>query len=239
MSIKTYIADATLAGFDPASLPLASLDNMGDGGPLRAELSPLRLGRITGSQFHRVTRGRGGNGWSQTAETYLYELIGEWLTGEPASNFTGNAATVWGERYEPEAIAEYQRRTRRAVARRNEFQLAKNFQLVGCTPDGINRQRGIEVKCPFNFKNHLRTVITQEVPDEYRDQVNGHMLCTGRNYCDFISYDPRIQRPDLRIVVLTIERDRNALEELADRLYDFEQLLISHLDSLDIDWRTQ
>jgi hypothetical protein len=213
------------------------------GGLLRPEtpsvqpLSPWqveRLGKITGSQFHRVTRGRGGKGWSQTAESYLYELVFEHITGQPATTFSGNAATDWGKEHEPEAIRIYEERIGNKV-KKGQFFAAPGFRLVGCTPDGVGK-KGLEAKCPYGPKNHVRTLIDKCVPDEYEDQVQGHMLCTGRDYCDFVSFDPRMPI-QYGFVLVEVERSPSVMQELRERLEDFELHLIETLENLEIDWR--
>jgi len=204
-------------------------------------LSPwrqMRLGKITGSCFNRVTRGRNSKEWSESAKSYMAELIFEWITGEEAQAFTGNDATRWGEFYENEALNKYTLKTGNTVTR-GKFYLAKGFQgLVGCTPDGVGR-KGLEIKCPFGPKAHTYALLSGKVPTEYTDQVFGHMLCAERDECDFVSYDPRIseKRPDLGLIVIPVERNEFYMEELTDRLYEFEEELISNLDKLEIDWR--
>lgn len=197
-----------------------------------------RLGKITGSCFNRVTRDKSGHGWSETAKSYMAELIFEWITGMEASEFSGNDATRWGEFHEHDAIRKYEAKTGRKVTR-GKFYLAKGFVgLVGCTPDGVG-ERGLEVKSPYGPKAHTYTLLNQKVPKEYKDQVYGHILCTERDFCDFVSYEPRMghRRPDLEMVILEIERNELYMEDLAGRLYDFEQELIKNLDKLEIDWR--
>lgn len=235
-----YLTMEKLAGLDPASLLSGDLDLMKPGensltapDPVREAWKAERLGMITCSCFGKVTRGRGGKGWSETALSYMYDLIGEHVTGQPASDFTGSKATQWGEQYEPMAIAEYERQFRRKV-QTGKFYRAEGFRLVGGTPDGVGNI-GLEVKCPLSFKNHIRTVITEEIPAEYRDQVNGHMLVTGRKRCVFVSFDPRIERKDLRLKAIEVEWNRDEMEELSDRLYEFEEELTSKLTWLGID----
>ena len=202
--------------------------------PSLSDWQIARLGKITGSAFNRVTRGRGGKGWSQTADSYLHELIFEHITGQPASGFSGNAATDWGKENEPEAIRIYQERTGHKV-KTGQFHAAPGFQLVGCTPDGVGK-KGLEVKCPYGPKNHIRTLINREVPDEYEDQVQGHMLCTGRDYCDFVSFDPRMPL-QYGFVLVEVERSPSVMQELRERLEDFELHLIETLETLEIDWK--
>lgn len=201
-------------------------------------LSPwqkARLGKITGSNFHKIKRGRGGKGWSQTAITYSNEIVGEWMTKQPASNFTGSRATDWGNEWEPIAIKEYEYRTGQRVVR-GKFYKAEKFRLVGATPDGVGK-KGLETKCPLSYTNHIRTLETLEVPDEYQDQVNGHILVTKRKVCDYASFHPIMIRPEWKMVIVEVERNKNDLEELCERLFEFEEMLISRLDRFDIDWR--
>ena len=199
-----------------------------------------RLGKITCSNFHRVTRG-GGKGWSQTAMTYMNELIWEWLTGQPASNFTGNRATEWGQEHEAEAIAAYEKQYRRKVER-GKFVRAKLFHLVGGTPDGVGKSTGLEVKCPYGAANHVAVLLDDReglgrVPKEYQDQVLGHMLITGKKGCVFVSYDPRPKRKEWRMAVVEVPRNEHEIQELSDRLTEFEELLIKRLDKLGVNWR--
>lgn len=203
-----------------------------------SEWKAVRLGKITGSQFHRITRGKAG-GWSDGAKSYMAELIFEWVTGEEAQEFSGNTATKWGDFYENEAIEHYTKKTGRKV-KRGKFYKAKGFQgLVGCTPDGVGK-RGLEVKCPYGPKAHINTLLSQKVPDEYKDQVFGHMLCTGRDRCDFVSYDPRFhKRPDLQMVVIEVEQNDFYMADLEERLRDFEADLIKNLEKLGINWKNK
>jgi hypothetical protein len=195
-----------------------------------------RLGKITASRFGLVKRLKNGE-WGETALSYLYDLVGEHLTGEPSQTFQGNDATKWGNEYEAEAIAEYTRLTGRKVRTGQNFLQHPELALVGGTPDGLVGERGIlEVKCPFNFKNHIRTVITREVPDEYRAQVHGHLLLSGRDWCDFVSYDPRIpkKRRAARIAVVRVERSPMILNDLSNTIGEFHDLLLQKLAALKV-----
>ncbi len=198
----------------------------------KADWHRARLGKITGSRFGVVRKTRSGD-WGETAQTYLFELVAEWLSGEPAPYFTGNRATDWGNEYEPEALKLYEGITGLKVDP-GKFHQAKGFQFVGATPDGLIGKDGIvEAKCPYTPKNHMRTVLTKQVPDEYRDQVNGHLMVTGRKWCDFISYDPRPTDDRWRLTIVRVERDEQAINELRERLLEFEKMMIQSLKDLD------
>lgn len=215
-------------GHLPTSAPnLGTMEVIPAAAPVLSDWQRARLGKITGSCFHRITYGRGGKGWSQTAESYLYELVFETLTGQPASRFNGNAATDWGNEHEPIALERYCKTAKEKVER-GVFYAAKGFQIVGATPDGLTTNKVIEIKCPYTPKNHIRTLITGEIPDEYQDQVYGEMLCTGREWCDFISYDPRM--PDqYKMCIVHVEAQPHILQELRDRIGHFETYVLDTL----------
>jgi predicted phage-related endonuclease len=97
--------------------------------------------------------------------------------------------------------------------------------MSGASPDGMVNEDGlVEIKCP-NTSTHIETVLGQEVPAKYLPQMQWQMACTGRDYCDFVSFDPRL--PDgMKIFVRTVRRDvemiRNLEEEVSKFLAEIE-----------------
>lgn len=194
-----------------------------------------RLGKITGSNFGKIKRGKTKGTWSETAETYMAEIIWETITGIPASRFTGSVHTDWGNRYEPTARKMYEEKTGQTV-KHGKFYKAKGFRgLIGCTPDGVGR-KALEIKCPYSAKAHLLALMSKEVPEEYKDQVYGHMLCTRRKKVDFVSFDPRIlkKRPDLAMVIIPVSQSELYMAELEERLRDFENEILHRLSILKV-----
>lgn len=226
-----------MAGIDPDNLPdLAKMTPgpaMGKGSEL-TEWQKARLGKVTASNFDKVKRLKNGE-WGETALSYLYDILGEHLTGKPAETFTGSRATDWGNEYEKEAIDAYTKRTGKKV-KPGHFCQDRELKLVGGTPDGFVGEKGLlEAKCPITFKNHLRTVIERKVPEEYMAQVLGHLMLSGRDWCDFVSYDPRIgNRHRLVIVRVRANEYRAELKELAERIIDFHGLLVEKMGLLGI-----
>lgn len=176
----------------------------------------LRRGKITGSHFgDLMSIGRGKDEvFSQTGLTYLRRVAAERF----GSYYSVSARAMdWGTENEAAAIAEYSA-TRFVNVNAERFQFFQYTSAIGCTPDGIVGEDGcIEVKCPFDPAVHVNTLLTQKVPKDYEWQVIGHLLCTGRQWCDFISFDPRMCRPQ-RLVVIRVERDATLLAYLHDRL---------------------
>jgi len=74
---------------------------------------------------------------------------------------------------------------------------------------------------------HIKTLLGREVPKEYDWQTVGHLLVTGRKWCDFVSYDPRMQAPQ-NLVVIRVERSEPRIEFLKSRL----MLAITVLDEM-------
>ncbi len=201
-----------------------------------SEWQRARLGKITASRFGLVRKLKTGQ-WGETALSYLYDLLGEHLTNQPSQTFTGNDATEWGNEYEAEALEAYTKRTGRKVKGSQTFIQHPELQFVGGTPDGLVGESGIiEVKCPYNFKNHLRTVINRTVPDEYTAQVHGHLWLSGRKWADFVSFDPRIptRHKAARLVIVRVERNPMILNDIENTIGEFHDLLLTKLAKLKV-----
>ncbi|EJF82934.1 hypothetical protein MCY_01455 [Bartonella rattimassiliensis 15908] len=64
------------------------------------------------------------------------------------------------------------------------------IEMAGTSPDGFVDDDGlVEVKCP-QANTHLRFFIDNQIKPEYSAQMQFQMACTGRKWCDFISYNP-------------------------------------------------
>jgi hypothetical protein len=59
---------------------------------------------------------------------------------------------------------------------------------IGYSPDGLVGEDGlVEIKCP-RAKNHLVTVIRDEVPAAHMAQLQTGLLVSGRSWIDFVSF---------------------------------------------------
>ena len=207
--------------------------------PALSDFERSHLGKITCSNFGRVTYERSNPGvWSETAETYLGELIFEHDTGLPEKRFQGNAATEFGNEWENAALDEYEVATGNRIAVRQKMILLPGTLLIGGTPDAVT-EGGIvvEVKTPYNPKNHYRTAAKMSVPSEYKAQVLGEMLLTDAASLDFVSFNPRSTRPKTRLIIVNCPRPSAEISDLRTRLLHFEQTLIDRLEALGIEPR--
>ena len=160
-----------------------------------------RVGKITASRVKDISaKPRKGKALNATMTTLLTER----LTGEIEDRRISDAMQ-WGIDNEPNAIAAYENITSSFVVGCGLIP-HPTISMSGASPDGLIDDDGlIEVKCP-NRDTHTNTILTQKVPDEYMPQITWQLACTGRKWCDFVSYDPRF-REDLQTVIIRVMRD--------------------------------
>ncbi len=186
-----------------------------------------RNGRFTASMTESwMQEGRSkGQLFGTKAEAYLYAKVAEILSGAP--HLITSKSMEWGQDFEAEAIEKYQEATGNTVDHTGFVEFG---DFSGGTPDGLVDTTGIiEVKCPFNPANHIQTILENRVvKKEYQLQIQMNLLATGRLWCDFVSYDPRVQEEHLKIHVIRIERDEATIKAIQDRL----QVVINRLNEL-------
>lgn len=148
-----------------------------------------RCGKATASRFKDVMARLKNGSPAADRQKYLMELVLERLTNQPATSYE-NAAMRWGMEHEAVARAAYERLT--GVAVEETGFICHDTLMAGCSPDGLIDWDGlVEIKCPYNSAVHLETLLTG-MPAEHMPQVQGQMWITGRQWCDFVSYDPRM-----------------------------------------------
>ena len=176
-----------------------------------------RLGRVTASRVADVIAST-KSGWGASRANYMAQLIAERLTGEVAESFS-NAAMKWGTEMEPDARAAYQF-YRDALVVEVGFVPHPRITMSGASPDGLVGEDGlVEFKCP-NTATHIETLIGQTVPTKYITQMQWQMACTGRQWCDFGSFDPRLPE-DMRLFVRRVDRDDALIADLEAKVSDF------------------
>ncbi|MBB5762114.1 putative phage-type endonuclease [Methylorubrum rhodesianum] len=162
-----------------------------------------RVGSLGASRIAEAVA-RTKTGWGASRANLMAEMVAERLTGTPADRFT-NAAMQWGTEKEPEARAAYEFLTDVDVAL---VGIVRHPTIAGthASPDGLVGDDGlVEIKAP-NSATHIDTLLGQKVPEKYVLQMNWQMACTGRRWCDFASYDPRLPEA-MRLFVKRVERD--------------------------------
>jgi putative phage-type endonuclease len=170
-----------------------------------------RLGRLTASRvadMMATTR----NGWGASRANYAWELAIERLTGEATGGFC-SPAMQWGIDQEDHARTAYQIH---ALCTVEEVGFLEHPELfAGASPDGLIGSDGmVEIKCP-NPATHGETLLSGRIDDKYHKQMQFQLACSGRAWCDFVSFDPRFPEP-MRLWVKRIQRDDTAIKEIEE-----------------------
>lgn len=193
------------------------------------EWHTARLGKVTASRVADVIA-KTKTGYGASRANLMADLIVERLTGQPASTFS-NAHMEWGTEQEPHARAAYSARTGELVEEVG-FVDHPSVANSGASPDGLVGDEGlVEFKCPATA-THLDTLLAGEVPSKYIAQMQWQMACTGRKWCDFCSYDPRLPE-HLRMFVKRVPRDDEYIKTLETEVTKFLAELDEKLKQLE------
>ena len=162
-----------------------------------------RLGKLTASRVADVIA-KTKTGYSTSRDNYMAQLVCERLTGQKGESFS-NAAMQWGTDTEPKAREAYMA-ARFEIVTEVGFVNHQTIEDAGASPDGFVGDLGlIEIKCP-NTATHIDTLLSQTVPSKYNTQMQWQMVCTGRHWCDFVSFDPRLPA-ELQLFIKRVEYD--------------------------------
>lgn len=187
-----------------------------------------RAGLVTASRIGDLMA-RTKSGYAASRANYMAELIVERMTGVPNEGFT-NAAMRWGTETEPFAREAHEIISGCLV---NEIGFCRHPTLeAGASPDGLIGDDGlIEIKCP-NTSTHINTLLTGKIDKKYMLQMQFQMLCTERDWCDFVSYDPRMPE-GLTYWCKRVEADRKAWTEINEAVDAFLVELRTKVEALE------
>jgi putative phage-type endonuclease len=172
-----------------------------------------RCGKLTASRFAAVMNVLKDGSPGAARKELVTCLAIERLTGSMVEGFQ-NDAMRRGIELEPEARAAYEAHTGELVEVVG-FVPHPELPFVGVSPDGLLGNDGlVELKCPASQHKHMAALLNGEHATEYRWQLQGQLWVTERAWVDAVSYDPRFPE-DLRLAVLTVRRDDQAITQLA------------------------
>ena len=183
----------------------------------------IRLGKATGSRISDVLAQGKSGAPSASRANYRAQLVAERLTNVLVEGFTSEAMER-GKEVEADARRAYTFRTGNKVLEAC-FALHPTIDMSGASPDGLIGDDGVvEFKCP-NTATHIDTLRGGIIPKTYRDQILWEMACTGRKWCDFVSFDPRLPE-SMALHIRRVELD-------AERLAEVEAEVRKFLDEVD------
>ena len=182
------------------------------------EWHAMRLGKVTASRINDVLARLKTGKEAASRANYKHQLMVERLTGQQTPSFT-NAAMQWGTETEPLARVHYEAGTGNLV-REVAFIDHPFIQMSGASPDGLVGTDGlVELKCP-NTATHVEWMLAADIPAEHQNQMLWQMACTGRKWCDFVSFDPRM--PEYaQIFCMRLFRDDERIEAMQKEVTAF------------------
>lgn len=202
---------------DKAAAPIIDAEGIEQGSP---EWHRERAGKVTASRISdMLAKSRDKNGgWGKSRANYKAQLISERLTGRIAPTYQSEAMRQAVEN-EPLARDAYARQAGVNV-KLVGFVNHPGIKMAGASPDGLIGDDGlVEIKCP-NSATHIAIMQRRVIPADYMQQMTWQMACTGRQWCDFVSFDPRLP-PETQLFVHRFCRDDAAIEVLEKQVIEF------------------
>lgn len=175
------------------------------------EWHALRVGKVTASRVADIIRTT-KSGISASRQRYLGELVAERLTGQPTQTFK-SADMEWGTATEEQARESYAFLSMAGDLHGVAFVDHQRIAMSGASPDRLVGESGLlEVKSPATH-THIATLLGAPITPDYITQMQWQMACTGRLWCDWVSFDPRLPE-DMRLFVKRVGRDDKRITEL-------------------------
>jgi hypothetical protein len=172
----------------------------------------VRSGIPTASEFDKLLTSTGKP--STQIEGYINLKVAEVLAGQNVETWTGNQWTERGHELEPMAASMY--------GLINECEpievgfVTDDERTCGCSPDRLINDDGLlEIKCPAP-QNHVGYLLGGKCPTTYYLQIQGQLMITGRQWCDFMSYHPLLDP-----LILRVKRDESIIDALRERIEYF------------------
>ncbi len=188
-----------------------------------------RCGCVTASRVKDVIAKLKSGKESASRASYKMELLAETITGSAAEHYV-SAPMMHGIETEPLARNMYEIE-RGIEIERVGFVLHPTIKRSGASPDGLIGDDGIlEIKCP-QTTTHLGYFMEGIMPEEYVPQVQWQLACTGRKWCDFVSYDPRLPA-DFGLFIVRFERNEEAICQMEAEVKQFRAELDAMAEKL-------
>ena len=188
------------------------------------EWHDLRIAMPTASKFSAVL----AKGAGATRKAYLYQLAAEAITGLREESYS-NKHMEYGTETEPQARAMYELERAQLVT---QVAFIKHDSInAGCSPDGLIGDNGIiEIKCP-KTTTQIETYLSGKMPTCHAAQVQGQLWISEREWCDFISFDPRINGVSSFFCV-RVTRDETYIKNLESEIIIFNDELNELIEKL-------
>lgn len=158
----------------------------------------LRLGIPTSSEFKRIVTPAGK--LSKQSQPYMHRLLAEWWFGAQLEDPETQYQSGWmqrGHELEDQAVRAYELLSESETARIGF--VTTDDGMIGCSPDrGVGEEGILEIKCP-SPQVHIGYMLSGACEEEYRPQLQGQLLVTGRAWVDICSYCPPFPTVIIRV----------------------------------------
>lgn len=183
-----------------------------------------RLGKVTASEVKNVMSAK----TTAAYQNYKTQIVIEIMTGVRQESYT-SAPMQWGTDNEPIARQEYLMFTGNNVV---EVGFIQHPTLeAGASPDGLVNDDGtLEIKCP-NSTTHFGTVLSGKLPAMYKPQVQMQLWVSNRQWCDFVSYDPRVSQ-NVQMVIIRVPRDDVYIAKMEQAITEFMEDVNKEVEKL-------
>lgn len=185
----------------------------------------LRKGKFTGSEIWKllVEPRNKTELFSDTTKSYIFEKIAEEVSTESPERFV-TTAMQWGNDFESLAKKWYSKLSGNIITEIPFIHHPIHSANVGGSPDGYIESNNsiIEIKCPYNPSNHIKHILCnaenmKSELKEYYWQMQFYIECMKAEYCDFISFDPRVNE-DWGLHIKRVERNDSDIQLMNDKI---------------------
>ena len=184
---------------------------------LTEEWFQARRGRLTASRRAEIIEMRSESKW----RTMAFEIECEIDPGYKHYHVDAPAMR-WGRLNERPALDALQDALKLELTEPGLL-LHPKFDYVGATPDGfVNGDTCIQVKCPYNQQNHMKTVLDNQIGQAYYCQVQWESWVSGRDNIIFASFDPR-QPAYARLHMIDIPVDKDMHRRFEAQTVEFAE----------------
>lgn len=192
-----------------------------------------RAGCCTGSRVAEALCFLKNGKESADRANYRVQLVAETLTGMPLPDGYLSPEMQWGNETEAMARAAYEFE-KDVMVDTIGFAVHDEIERFGGSPDGLVDSLGndgiVEIKCP-KTSTHVRWMLADVVPPEHEPQMSAYLSITGREYADFVSFDPRLPRRH-QLFVKRLPRDEARIMELESGVTQFLREVDATIDIL-------
>lgn len=196
-----------------------------------------RLGKVTGSVLGKVVKKSGKDyklSESKKAKDLLYKIAWErfLMTESVGMNRLSfdSAATNHGHDFEYQGMKAFTKETGLEVVP-GGYVFYNKGDYFGGTPDGfVGEDALIEIKCPWNGGNHIKTLLTGEIyNDDHYYQIQGYLYLTDRKMCYYVTYDPDM--PDgIELAIVEVERDEDVITAIERIVKECRNIILGMIE---------